>query len=95
MVLYKEIRKLVTDMNHTSGSGRPSRNSQGICNTAFQPTMSTTAVPETLVNNATAPHTPVKTSLARSTSFQENNSVVMDTSNTNTPMPMPITTQDR
>ena len=54
-------------MSHTSGSGRPSRNSQGISNTALQPTMFTTPVPETPVNSATAPHTPVKIPLARST----------------------------
>ena len=35
-------------MNHTVGSGRPSRNSQGIHDHTLQPTpMSTTLVPET------------------------------------------------
>ena len=57
--------------------------------------MPTTSVPETPVNNATAPHSQVKAPLARSTPSQENNSAVMDTSNTNTTMPMQITTQDR
>ena len=95
MALHKEISKLVTDMNHTAGSGRPSRNSQGICNATLQPAMSTTPVPETPINNATAPQSPVKAALARSTSCQGNNSAVKDTPNTNTPLPMPITTQDR
>ena len=82
-------------MNHTSGSTKPSRNSQVMHNTTFQPTMSTTPVPETLVNTATALHSPVKAPLARSTPSQGNNSAAQDTSNTNTPMPIPIATQDR
>ena len=52
--------------------------------------MFTTPVPETLFNTATMPHTPVQATLS-----QESNSVVMDTSNTNTPLPIPIATQDR
>ena len=94
MASHKEIGKLVTDMNRTAGSGRPSRNSQGIHSASLQTTMPTTPVPETLVNNATAPHSPVKILLARNTSSQGNSSTVMDTSNTNTPLPMPIATQD-
>ena len=82
-------------MNHTAGSGRPSRNSQGICSASLQPTMPRTSVPETLVNNATPPHSPVKAPLARRTPSQGNNSAVMDTSNTNTPLPMPSTMPDR
>ena len=95
MASHKEISKLVTDMNLTAGSGRPSRNIQGICSTSLQPTMSATPVPKTQVNNATVAHAPVKTPLTRSTSSHGNNSVAMDTSNSNTPMPMPVTTQDR
>ena len=93
MALCKEISRLVTNMNLTTGSGRPSRNSQGICNTSLQPTMPTTPLPETPVNTATVPHTPVTALLARSIPSDSNNSSVMDTSNPNTPVP--ITTQDR
>ena len=95
MASGEEISKLLTDINLTAGSGRSSRNSQGICNGSLQPTMSTTPVPETPVNNAAALHSPVKTPLARSTPSHGNNSAVMDTSNSNTTMPMPITTQGR
>ena len=31
---HREISRLTTDMNTIAGSGRPSRNSQGICNTS-------------------------------------------------------------
>ena len=82
-------------MNFTAGSGRPSRNSQGICGASSQPTMPTTALPETPVNIAIALHTPVTTLPARSTPSQGNNSAVIDTLSTNTPMPMPTTAQDR
>ena len=95
MASHKEISKLVNDMNLTAGSGRLSRNSQGILNASLQPTMSATPVPETPVNNATTPHLPVKAPSARSTPSYGNNSIVMDTSNSNTPMSMPVTTQDR
>ena len=95
MASSKEISKLVTDMNYTAGSSRPSRNSERMCNPTFQPTMCTTPVPETPVNTATTLHTPVKVPPARSNPSQVKNSAVMDTSNTNTPMPMPIATQDR
>ena len=60
MTSYKEIRKLVADMNLTDGCSRPSRNSQGICNASIQPTITTTTVPEILLNIATVPHSPVK-----------------------------------
>ena len=93
--MHKETSKLVTDMNLTAGSGRPSRNSQGIYGTSSQSTMPTTLLSETPVNVATAPHTPVKTPPARSIPSQGNNSTVIDTSSINTPMPMPTTTQDR
>ena len=80
-------------MNLTTGSGKPSRNSQGICNTSLQPTMPSTLLPETPVNTATMPHTPVTTPVTRSIPFNSNSSAVMDTSNPNTPVP--ITMQDR
>ena len=32
MASHREISRLTTNMNTTPGSGRPSRNSQGICN---------------------------------------------------------------
>ena len=57
--------------------------------------MSTTPVPDTPVNTATALHSPVKAPVARCTTSQENNSAVMDSSNTNTPTPMPIATHNR
>ena len=66
MASHKEMSRLVTDMNITTGSGRPSRNSQGIHNTLQQPTMPTTPLPEMPVNPATIPSTPVNSPLARS-----------------------------
>ena len=93
MAWHKEISRLVTDMNLTAGSGRPSRNNQGICGTSLQPTVPTTLLPETLVNTAAAPHTPATTPPARITPSQGNSSAVIDTSNSNTYIP--IATQDR
>ena len=90
---HKEISRLVTDMSLMTGSGRPSRNSQGICNTPLQPAMSTTPLPETPVNSATVPHTPVTTPVARSIPSKSNSSAVMNTSSPNTPVP--ISMQDR
>ena len=95
MASHKEISKLVTDMNLTAGSGRPSRNSQGICGTSLQCTMPTTPLPETPVNTTTTPHTPVTTPSARSTPSQGNDSAVIDTLSANTPMPICTATQDR
>ena len=66
MASCKEMSRLVTDMNFTPGSGRPSKNSQGICNTLQLPTMPMTLLPETPVNPATIPSTPVNSPLARS-----------------------------
>ena len=34
MASCREISRLTTDMNTIAGTGRPSRNSQGICNTS-------------------------------------------------------------
>ena len=80
-------------MNLTSRSGRPSRNSQGICNTSLQPTMPTILLPETPVNTVTVPHTLVITPQTRSTPSEGSSSAVMDTSNSNTPVQ--FTMQDR
>ena len=79
-------------MNLTTGSGRPSRNTQGRCNTPMQPTMSTTMLPEMPVNSVTVPHTPVATLVAKSIP-DSNSSAVTDTSNPNTPVP--ISMQDK
>ena len=96
MASCKEISKLVTDMNHTVGSCRPSRNGQGICDSTFQPTpMSTTQLPETPANTKSVPHIPIKTPQARGTPSPGNNSTVQDVANTNTPTSMLVATQDR
>ena len=87
MVSCKEISKLAIDMNLTTGSGRPSRNSQGIHNASIQPTIPTTPLPETPVNTATTPHTPTTTLPAGGLLFQSNSSAVSDTSNPNTSIP--------
>ena len=87
MALHKEISKLVTDMNFTTGSGRSSRNSQGICNASMQPTIPTTPLPETPVNIATALHTPTTTPPARGAPSKSSRSAVTSTSNPNTPIP--------
>ena len=93
MASCKEISRLVTNMNTTTGSGRPSRNSQGICNTLLQPAMPTTPLPQMPVNPATVPSTPVASPLARSILHDNSSHTVMDTSNSNSPVP--ITSQDR
>ena len=90
MASHKEISKLVTDLNFTIGMGRPPRNSQGICDPTFQPTpASTTSVAETPVNIKAAPHMPVTTPWAIG-----NNSAVQHTSNSHSPISMPMATQD-
>ena len=80
-------------MNITTGSGRPSRNSQGICNTPLQPTIPTTPLPETPVNPATVPHLPCNSPLARSILPDNSSHAVMVTSNPN--FPVLISSQDR
>ena len=55
--------------------------------------MPSTPLPETPVNTATVPHTPVTTPVARSIPSKSSSSAVMGTSNPNTPIP--ITMQDR
>ena len=42
MASYREISRLTTNMNTIAGSGRPSRNSQGICRASQHPTGYTT-----------------------------------------------------
>ena len=95
MALCKEIRKLVTGMNHTVGSGKPSRNSQGIHDYKLQPTpMPTNPVPVTPVNTTAVPHIPVASPLGGSDSSQGDNSAVQNTSSTDAPVSMPVATQD-
>ena len=93
MTSCRDISRLVTDMNITTGSGRPSRNSQGICNTPLEPAMSMTPLPETPVNPATVPSLPIASLLARSISPDNSSYAVTDTSNPNTSVP--ISLQDR
>ena len=93
MASRKEISKLVTDTNNTVGSGRPSRNSQGIHDHTLQPTpMPTNPRPVTPVNNTAVPHTPVTTQQARSDSSKGNNSAVQNTLSTDTPISMQVAT---
>ena len=93
MASCKKISRVVTDMNVTTGSGRPSRISQGICNTPLQPTTPSSPLSETPVNSATVPNIPVTTPVTRSIPSDSNSSAVMDTSNPNTPIPTSM--QDR
>ena len=93
MASHKEISRLVTDMNVTSGSGRPSRNSQGICNTPLQTAMSTNPLPETPANPTIVPSTPVASPLGRSILPDNNSHAVTDMSNPNSPVP--ISSQDK
>ena len=81
MASCKEVSRLVTDMNITIGSGRPSRNSQGICNKPLQSAMPTAPLPETPVNHATAPSLPIASLLARSILPDNSSYAVTDTSN--------------
>ena len=90
MASCKEISRLVTNMNVTTGSGRPSRNSQGIHNTLLQPAMSTNQLPEM---PATVPSTPVASPLASSILPDNSSCAVTDTSNPNSPVP--ISSQDK
>ena len=84
MASHKEISRLATDMTITTGSRRPSRNSQGICSTLQNPTRPTTLLSD-------APSTPVNSQLVRSILPENRNHTASDTPNT------PITTsaQDR
>ena len=86
MASHQEVSRLVTHMNITTGSGRPSRNSQGICNTLLQPTMPTTPLPETPLNPATVPSMPTASPLARSVLPDNTSHAVTDTSNPNSPV---------
>ena len=88
MASCKEISRLVTDMNITTGSGRPSRNNQGICKTLLQPTMLMTLLSETPLNPATVPSLPCASPLGRSILPDNSSHTVMDTSNPNSPVPI-------
>ena len=66
---------LTTDMTVTAGSGRPSRNSQGICSTLLNPTRPTTPLLD-------VPSTPVNSQLARSILPDNRNHTASDTPNT-------------
>ena len=80
-------------MNITTESGRPSRNSQGICNTLLQPAMPTTLLPEIPVNPATVPSTPLNSPLARSILPDNSSHAATDTPSSNSPVA--ISTQDK
>ena len=86
MASCKEISRLVTDMNISMGYGRPSRNSQGICNTLLHPTISAAPLPETPVNPAMVPNLPVTSPVARGIHPDNNRSAATDTSKSNTPV---------
>ena len=86
MASCKEVSRLVTDMNITTGSGTPSRNSQGTSNTLLQPTMPMTLLQETPVNPTTVPSSPIASPLARSILPDNSSHTVTDTSNTNSPV---------
>ena len=93
MASCKEVSRLVTNMNITTGSGRPSRNSQGICNTPLQPAIPLTPLSVTPVNPASVPSSPIASLLARSILLDNSSHAVTDTSNPNSPVP--ISSQDR
>ena len=93
MASCKEVSRLVTDMNITTGSGRPSRNSQGLYNIPLQPAMPVTPLPETPVNLATVPSLPITSPLAKCILPDNSSHTVTDTSNPNSPAP--ISLQDR
>ena len=84
MAFRKEISRLATDMTITAGSGRPSRNSQGIYSTLQSPTRPTTPLLD-------APSTPVNSQLARSILPENRNHTALDTPNT----PITASAQDR
>ena len=80
-------------MNITTGSGRPSRNSQGIHNTSLQPARPTSPLPETPVNPAIIQSTPVNSPLARSILPDNRSHTATDTPNSNSLIA--IFTQDK
>ena len=84
MAPHKEISRLATDMTITTGSGRPSRNIQGICSTSLNPTRPTTPLSNAL--GAT-----VNSELTRSILPDNRNCSASDTPNT----PISVSTQDR
>ena len=76
MASCREISRLTTDMNTIPGSGRPSRNNQGICN-VFQHSMGYTT------SLSDQQGTPVNTPLPRSVLTA--NGTGQDSSSLNTP----------
>ena len=81
---WKEMSRLVTDIDITTGSGRHSRNNQGIYNTSLQPTRTTTLLSE-------AQSTPVNSQLGRSILPDNRNSTASDTPD----ILVTVLTQDR
>ena len=59
MASHKELSRLATDINTTTGSGRPLSNSQGFCSASLHPTR-----PSTLLSDA--PSVPVNSQFTRS-----------------------------
>ena len=84
MASHKEISRLATEMNITIGSGRPSKNSQGIHSMSLHPTRPTTLLSD-------APSTPVNSQLTRNILPDNRNHSASDTPNT----PISVSTQDR
>ena len=72
MASCKEISRLATHMTITTGSGRPSRNSQGIHSTLLNPARPTTLLSDALV-------TPVNSELTRSILPDNRNHTTSDT----------------
>ena len=93
MASHKEMSRLVTGMNITTGSCRPSRNSQGIHTTLLQPSMPTTPLAEMPVNRITIPWTPVNPPLTRSILPDTSSHAATGTPNSNSPVA--ISTQDK
>ena len=75
MASHKEISRLTTDMNITTGSGRPSRNSQGIHSASLHPTRPTTLLLD-------APSVPVNSQFTRSILTENGTHSASDAPNT-------------
>ena len=75
MASHKEISRLTTNMNTITGSGRPLRNSQGICSASQHPTRSTTPLSE-------AQSVPVNPQFPRSVLTKSGSHQASDTPNT-------------
>ena len=75
MASHNELSRLATDMNITAGSGRPLRNSQGIC-----PRSPHTTRPTTLLSDV--PGIPVNSQFTRSILTEKGTHSASDTPNT-------------